>query len=381
MREAMTNVPIASDGSFFGPHLLHGGKYRVGDKGDEKVFRDFSKALAFLKSQPIARWRRPNAKGNWGIVTAVAWVDRPSEPPGGPGSGLAHVPAPKSDNVHRSFHKDRSPDDARDAHLRDARPKASQCERTPLTTGGYLPPHGRISCSTCFSGQAEWGRTSREEGGWILENNPCAWGSIDPRYLVLGFSKGTRQCKDLLAQRHEDIPAAGFRPKLTSALRVLGLMSPDEKVEDHFRADEVDWAFGSVVRCSIAKINPGTGKPEKSGNVIAESARRQDGSDWIGQCMSQWLRSLPPRLQIVVLLSNDDEYVDACFQRIRQLHPPTHRINDVAYGDGRVTWVHIVHVGGPGINHIEDWLAGAENKQGRKRRLALEALCARSETE
>lgn len=242
------------------------------------------------------------------------------------------------------------------------------------TPGGGLPKHGRLACTKCFAGQAEWGRTSQNHGGWVLENNPMAWGSQNPRVLVLGFSKGTRQCESLLTRCHDSVPFSGFRVKLTSALQVLGLLGVHENIDDHINESDPDWAFGSVVRCSVAKIDPDTGKPEKSGDVIAASAKRGESEDWIGRCMEQFLGRLPPRLETVVLLSNDDSYVDACFDRIQRLHPRTRRMNDVAYGDGRVTWVHIVHVGGPGINHITSWLTGASNKQGRKRGLAVAAL-------
>ena len=72
----MTNVPVAADGTYFGPHLRCGGDYTVGDKTAEKKFTDFGAALAYLKAQPKARWRRPNHRGNRGIVTAVQWSDR-----------------------------------------------------------------------------------------------------------------------------------------------------------------------------------------------------------------------------------------------------------------------------------------------------------------
>lgn len=71
-----SNVPIASDGTHFGPHLCHNGEYVVGDKLDERKFTDFNQALAYLKAQPTARWRRPNPKGNRGIVSAVEWGNR-----------------------------------------------------------------------------------------------------------------------------------------------------------------------------------------------------------------------------------------------------------------------------------------------------------------
>jgi hypothetical protein len=72
----MTNVPVAKDGTFFGPHLEVGGYFTVGNKMAEKKFSDFTEALEYLKKEPIARWRRPNHRGHRGIVTAVAWVDR-----------------------------------------------------------------------------------------------------------------------------------------------------------------------------------------------------------------------------------------------------------------------------------------------------------------
>ena len=77
------------------------------------------------------------------------------------------------------------------------------------------------------------------------------------------------------------------------------------------------------------------------------------------------------------MLSNGDDYVDSCFERTQRLHPSTRRINDVAYGDDKVLWVHTVHFGGKGFNHINSWLDGAQNKAGDKRRQAVAAIEAR----
>ncbi|MET4161263.1 hypothetical protein ABIE61_001095 [Marinobacterium sp. MBR-111] len=69
-------VPISRDGTVFCPEeCARNGVFTVGDKGDEKRFTDFHDALAYLREMPIARWRRPNEKGNWGIVSAVDWID------------------------------------------------------------------------------------------------------------------------------------------------------------------------------------------------------------------------------------------------------------------------------------------------------------------
>jgi hypothetical protein len=72
----MANVPVAADSTHFGPHLCKAGIYTVGEKGDERKYTDFNGALAFLKSQSKACWRRPNQMGNWGVVVAVDWRNR-----------------------------------------------------------------------------------------------------------------------------------------------------------------------------------------------------------------------------------------------------------------------------------------------------------------
>ena len=68
------SVPFAKDGTWFGPHLARGGKFTVGAKGEEEAHTSFERALEALTAMSIARWRRPNSKGNWGIVTAVGWT-------------------------------------------------------------------------------------------------------------------------------------------------------------------------------------------------------------------------------------------------------------------------------------------------------------------
>lgn len=75
MPEANIRVPFSKDGSFFSPMLRRPltGEYTVGKKGCELRFDSFDLALTYLQRMPAAMWRRPNAKGNWGIVTAVRW--------------------------------------------------------------------------------------------------------------------------------------------------------------------------------------------------------------------------------------------------------------------------------------------------------------------
>lgn len=235
--------------------------------------------------------------------------------------------------------------------------------------GRLLPPHGRLSCSVCFGGDADWGRSAiGDSDGWVLEHNPCSWGSRNPKFLVLGFSKGERQCKNIRNRQHEDIPFDGFRPRLTSALQVLGLMRSGDTIDAHLRPDEPDWAFGSLVRCSLSL------RGKKSGNVIPASSRQGNHQLWFDNCTRRFLSGLPDRLRAVVMLSTDKDYISRCLERVSVIRPGTRRINRIAYGDKQITWVHVVHFGGQGFNHMNAWLAGSPGKSGDDMRLAVSAL-------
>ena len=70
---SVIRVPVAADGSAFGPELARKGRYTVGSKGAEEQYDTFDEALAALHRMDTPRWRRPNAAGNWGIVSGCTW--------------------------------------------------------------------------------------------------------------------------------------------------------------------------------------------------------------------------------------------------------------------------------------------------------------------
>lgn len=72
-------IPYARDGSSFCKDRCNrNGYFTVGEKGSEQRFSAYSAALEYLKRMPTAKWRRPNTKGNWGIVSTIEWKDAPS---------------------------------------------------------------------------------------------------------------------------------------------------------------------------------------------------------------------------------------------------------------------------------------------------------------
>lgn len=67
-------VPIAKDGSWFGPHLERRSGFTIGEKGEEMLVTNFLEAVRLLSKMRSPCWRRPNANGNWGIVTGIRWA-------------------------------------------------------------------------------------------------------------------------------------------------------------------------------------------------------------------------------------------------------------------------------------------------------------------
>jgi hypothetical protein len=78
----MVWVPQAADDDRFTPERVARSargastiSITVGARGAERQYADFYEALQALAKMDVARWRRPNTAGNWGIVRArAAWV-------------------------------------------------------------------------------------------------------------------------------------------------------------------------------------------------------------------------------------------------------------------------------------------------------------------
>lgn len=238
-----------------------------------------------------------------------------------------------------------------------------------------LPGHGRVDCTLCFGAiPVVWGVTAYEKDGWRLENNPGAWGAIDPLVLVLGVSKGTNQCNRINKVPHEKIPFAGERPNLSKILARLGLIANGCDVTDRICAAEKDIAFGSMIRCSIAMWDPEKGIWLKAGPVVKAAATNVLARSYLSTCTRRFLAGLPRRTRLIVLLSNDDEYVDACFAAFKELYPDIERLTSVTYGNDRLTWVHVVHSSGSSGRHIPHWLSYSTGKQAGKREDALKGV-------
>jgi hypothetical protein len=238
-----------------------------------------------------------------------------------------------------------------------------------------LPPHGRIICNKCFDGQdVQWGITKIERNGWLLENNPGSWGSPEPIVLVLGVSKGSRQSEKIMALNHDEIPFRSERARLTKILVRLGLLEEGVSIDEKINKGEQDYAIGSLIRCGIAMWDNSKGGYVKAGRVVQASATNPQAQKYVRNCASKFLGDLPSQLKIIVMLSNDDAYMEACYSTMKYLYPNIVRHNQASYWNDHLTWIHVIHPSGSSGRHIPAWLNDENGKQAMKREDAIEGV-------
>jgi hypothetical protein len=233
-----------------------------------------------------------------------------------------------------------------------------------------LPSHGRIACTRCFPAS----QSLIEIGEWQVRNDPGAWGSANPSVLVLGFSKGATQVNIYQKGNFDDVAFGGrSRANLTAILQCIWLLKPEEHVDEKIKKDETEFAFGSLVRCSLARWNAKKSTYETSGALIKKSFAEVHSI--LHTCTQAFLHPLPDRTRLIVMLGVDDGYIRECQKLIHKLYPANFRvINEVAYGTPQHIWVHLTHPS-PGNGTRNQWLSGPVNStSGRKRELALIAI-------
>lgn len=103
------------------------------------------------------------------------------------------------------------------------------------------------------------------------------------------------------------------------------------------------------------------------------------GNEVATNCASEFLGTLPARTRLVVMfgLGTRLNYIRATRKLLESVRPGTWRtLNEVAYSDGQVTFVHVEHFASQGAL-IPDWLGETGHPRsefGRKARDAVEAV-------
>jgi hypothetical protein len=239
-------------------------------------------------------------------------------------------------------------------------------------TNTTFPSHGWIGCSRCMpesEHQLFLGASNPPE--WKIEKPNASWGATRPLVVVLGFSRGTNQKTTL---PFDEIAFAGMRPQLTAILKRLGLLEESDFVGNHINAGETKFHFGSLFRCSVAMWDKQKKSYSKSGGGILEKFVKAKENQVIAKnCVNQHLGHIPDSTKLVVMLGNSDKYVEHCQALISREHVGIRRVNEVAYGNDKTTWVHTIHAKAQG-SYLPQWLEGRDTAIGRKLRPAIDAV-------
>lgn len=241
---------------------------------------------------------------------------------------------------------------------------------------GCLPSHGRVNCTRCFGdgAQVEFDRTRRaaEDGKWRITANPLAWGSDEPEIVVLGFSKGPTQAGALATTPHDQIAFKKSRTAVGKILAHVGVMARPadgnlSRAVDRLIADpKGSFHFASLVRCTVERYDDEKKSWQGSGGgMLDKFVATPFGQEVAGNCATTFLASLPASTKLVIMfgLGTKMNYVREARRLIAAAQPGAWRtVNDVAYTDGRVTFVHVEHFASQGAL-IPNWLG--ENKHER----------------
>lgn len=233
-------------------------------------------------------------------------------------------------------------------------------------------PHGPMECSRCWKDSSVF---IQDSGPFRLVRDPGHWGSANPLVLVLGISKGNTQSTAFRSGRFEDVAFKGSRDRLLQVLQVVGLL-PHETLasfEGRFHPGEQEYAFASVVRCSLTGWDRGKEThTADSGNVVPAFKPGTAGHAFTSACVDQHIGHLPPATQTVILLGNSDSYMKHLRSLISRTLGRIMPINDVAFRAGKALFVHVAHPS-PGNGHFSAFIRG-DGVPGAKRLRASAAL-------
>lgn len=235
----------------------------------------------------------------------------------------------------------------------------------------FLPAHGVIGCRSCYPNDSNKYEFCNSDGSkWKIEQPNATWGSQTPEVVVLGFSRGGNQSK--LGLPFDEIAFKGMRTQLGRILGALDLLKSVD-LDSRIRASEQFLAFGSLVRCSVSQWDDKAESYSKSGNSILQKFAKGDATQRVAeQCAKNYLADLPPDTRLVVMLGNEEKYINFCHELVTRARGEARWVNPMAYDSNGVRFVHVIHAKAQG-RLIPDWLA-AESSQVSKREAATAAV-------
>jgi hypothetical protein len=239
-------------------------------------------------------------------------------------------------------------------------------------SGPNCVPHGLMPCGRCWKGTTT---QTRNVGDFRLVRDPGHAGSSNPSVLVLGVSKGRTQSEAIANGDFDKVGFKDCRDRLLKILQTVGLLSRQETEQNfdlRFTAGGRDYAFASVVRCSLTGLNRENKYTADSPSVFPAFKPGSAAYPFIEACVDQHIGRLPPATRTVVLLGTTEIYIKRLGELIGRRLGGVTPISEVAYRAGGVLFVHVTHPS-RGNGNFGAFISG-EGPSGAKMRLATAAI-------
>lgn len=253
-----------------------------------------------------------------------------------------------------------------------------------------LPTHGRVKCTKCFDQNTApiFDTTKRTDGAdsWRITWNPLAWGNERPEIIVLGFSKGPTQAGALATASHDEIAYKGSRLAVGKILSHIGVLPSLGEAELRPKIDALianktgTFHFASLVRCTVERRSKGKDGiyswVGSGGGMLDKFLASPFGQEITRNCASQFLENLPESTRLVIMfgLGTKLNYVREARKLIESVRPGDWRtVNEVAYTDGHVTFVHVEHFASQGAL-LPNWLGNNAHERALLGQKAKEAV-------
>jgi hypothetical protein len=148
--------------------------------------------------------------------------------------------------------------------------------------------------------------------------------------MTKGFTQSGALAAASNSAGYDAVAFQKFRPRLLDTLQAIGLMPGAKSIDPYLTAEESNYGFASIIRCSMAgwgaKSKPRNRPDERteyaflsrSSAVIAEM-KRPEGQAFLEACLTRNVATMGRRTRLVVLLSNDSNYINMLTNVIKDL--------------------------------------------------------------
>lgn len=115
----------------------------------------------------------------------------------------------------------------------------------------------------------------------------------------------------------DDVAFKKFRPELTRVLHAVGLALHAKSASELINAQERNFGWGSVIRCSLTGWDKKNKKFSGESSKVLPAFNDPEMGVVVSNCFDWFLSVLPSSVKIVILLGNSDDYIGKMTQLVK----------------------------------------------------------------